>query len=293
MVIKNAVVAILLLGLIVSPLNATKSAFASGCQGCCSWHGGIQGCNYFTNHVQCRDGVDSPTCMCGCMSSANDSSYGGGGGGSSKAAAITTGAILGAAALGGMIFLMSNSNESSFKTYVERATKLAKAGELGSTSPDFRRGRYLKRLDSCKLFPSEVQLLQSDELRDILVPILKEKLRTTTTKKEKQALNAQLAELTRAKYLPSNYAWLNAASNSYGTFLLLKDNTIISFDTESKEIACAGTVTKDSNYKKAYVYCRSDGKMCQSSFIHESETKEYIKAQRRKFLKEAQGSKAN
>ena len=32
--------------------------------GCCSWHGGVCGCDSATGHEQCCDGSDSPSCGC-------------------------------------------------------------------------------------------------------------------------------------------------------------------------------------------------------------------------------------
>ena len=32
--------------------------------GCCSHHGGVSGCDTATNHLQCKDGSDSPSCAC-------------------------------------------------------------------------------------------------------------------------------------------------------------------------------------------------------------------------------------
>lgn len=32
--------------------------------GCCSHHGGVKGCDTATNHQLCKDGTDSPTCLC-------------------------------------------------------------------------------------------------------------------------------------------------------------------------------------------------------------------------------------
>ena len=32
--------------------------------GCCSHHGGVNGCNNSTNHQLCKDGTSSPTCLC-------------------------------------------------------------------------------------------------------------------------------------------------------------------------------------------------------------------------------------
>lgn len=34
-------------------------------RGCCSWHGGVVGCDSNTGHQLCADGTDSPSCMCG------------------------------------------------------------------------------------------------------------------------------------------------------------------------------------------------------------------------------------
>lgn len=34
-------------------------------RGCCSWHGGVAGCDVNTGHQLCRDGTDSPSCLCG------------------------------------------------------------------------------------------------------------------------------------------------------------------------------------------------------------------------------------
>ena len=31
---------------------------------CCSQHGGVAKCHVATGHQQCKDGTDSPTCMC-------------------------------------------------------------------------------------------------------------------------------------------------------------------------------------------------------------------------------------
>jgi len=33
-------------------------------QGCCSWHGGVCGCDYSTCRVICCDGTLSPSCTC-------------------------------------------------------------------------------------------------------------------------------------------------------------------------------------------------------------------------------------
>ncbi len=37
-------------------------ATAQAQRGCCSWHGGVAGCQY--GRVVCNDGTYSPTCMC-------------------------------------------------------------------------------------------------------------------------------------------------------------------------------------------------------------------------------------
>ena len=44
--------------LLLSPLSSYAKA------GCCSHHGGVAGCDTATNHQQCRDGSDSPSCSC-------------------------------------------------------------------------------------------------------------------------------------------------------------------------------------------------------------------------------------
>ena len=33
-------------------------------RGCCSWHGGVCGCDWTTGRTICCDGTLSPTCMC-------------------------------------------------------------------------------------------------------------------------------------------------------------------------------------------------------------------------------------
>lgn len=43
-------------------LLAFNTAYAAA--GCCSHHGGVQGCNTQTNHDLCKDGTTSPTCLC-------------------------------------------------------------------------------------------------------------------------------------------------------------------------------------------------------------------------------------
>jgi hypothetical protein len=43
-------------------LLAFNSAYAAA--GCCSHHGGVNGCNTQTNHDLCKDGTTSPTCLC-------------------------------------------------------------------------------------------------------------------------------------------------------------------------------------------------------------------------------------
>ena len=32
--------------------------------GCCSYHGGVAGCDAATGHARCADGSDSPSCGC-------------------------------------------------------------------------------------------------------------------------------------------------------------------------------------------------------------------------------------
>lgn len=32
--------------------------------GCCSWHGGVCGCDYSTDRIVCCDGTLSPSCRC-------------------------------------------------------------------------------------------------------------------------------------------------------------------------------------------------------------------------------------
>ena len=32
--------------------------------GCCSWHGGVCGCDEFTGRIICCDGTLSPSCRC-------------------------------------------------------------------------------------------------------------------------------------------------------------------------------------------------------------------------------------
>lgn len=36
-------------------------------RGCCSWHGGVSGCDSNTGKLLCSDGTDSPTCACPSM----------------------------------------------------------------------------------------------------------------------------------------------------------------------------------------------------------------------------------
>lgn len=40
------------------------SSFALSSSGCCSDHGGVIGCDASTNHIRCKDGSTSPTCLC-------------------------------------------------------------------------------------------------------------------------------------------------------------------------------------------------------------------------------------
>ena len=42
--------------------NDVIAALSEGQQGCCSWHGGVCGCN--SGRVVCCDGSYSPTCRC-------------------------------------------------------------------------------------------------------------------------------------------------------------------------------------------------------------------------------------
>lgn len=50
-----------IMGLFLLSLPLT-SVYATA--GCCSHHGGVNGCNASTNHQLCKDGSSSPTCLC-------------------------------------------------------------------------------------------------------------------------------------------------------------------------------------------------------------------------------------
>jgi hypothetical protein len=43
--------------------------FAYAQRGCCSYHGGVAGCDANTGYDLCNDGTDSPSCTCGNSSS--------------------------------------------------------------------------------------------------------------------------------------------------------------------------------------------------------------------------------
>ena len=47
-----------------------------GCSGCCSHHGGIQGCDNTTGKIICNDGSPSPSCSCDCLSSSYSNQQG-------------------------------------------------------------------------------------------------------------------------------------------------------------------------------------------------------------------------
>lgn len=34
-------------------------------RGCCSWHGGVAGCDSNSGYLVCRDSTRSPSCRCG------------------------------------------------------------------------------------------------------------------------------------------------------------------------------------------------------------------------------------
>jgi len=41
-------------------------------RGCCSWHGGVAGCDERTGRLVCRDGTYSPTCTCAVVEPTTD-----------------------------------------------------------------------------------------------------------------------------------------------------------------------------------------------------------------------------
>ena len=50
---------LMLLFLLALPLTGANAA-----PGCCSHHGGVNGCNMSTGHQSCKDGTVSPSCPC-------------------------------------------------------------------------------------------------------------------------------------------------------------------------------------------------------------------------------------
>lgn len=56
MLTSSVIITVFLLSL------ALNQAYAKA--GCCSKHGGVAGCDKKTNHQLCKDGSDSPTCLC-------------------------------------------------------------------------------------------------------------------------------------------------------------------------------------------------------------------------------------
>lgn len=52
---------ILLLAFFVLSFSMTIEAR----RGCCSWHGGVAGCDSNSGYLVCRDDTRSPSCRCG------------------------------------------------------------------------------------------------------------------------------------------------------------------------------------------------------------------------------------
>lgn len=70
--LKKVVVMIMMGVLLFLPVTANAQ------RGCCSWHGGVAGCNS-SGRTICADGTLSPSCTC-----SGDTSYGGSSSGSSS-----------------------------------------------------------------------------------------------------------------------------------------------------------------------------------------------------------------
>lgn len=57
---------IILIMATVFKLSATANVYLEEQQrGCCSWHGGVCGCDRATGRIKCCDGQLSPSCLCG------------------------------------------------------------------------------------------------------------------------------------------------------------------------------------------------------------------------------------
>ena len=52
-----------------------NASHASAKSGCCSWHGGVSGCDYNIGRQVCNDGTYSPTCTCTYSPSYSQPSY--------------------------------------------------------------------------------------------------------------------------------------------------------------------------------------------------------------------------
>jgi hypothetical protein len=251
-----------------------KSAYAVGCQGCCSWHGGINRsapCNYYTNHLRCNDGMDSPTCQCSCLSGST-SSYGSGGGGNDAAAAVAAGALaVGLTALIAAAAAENDPNKEMYGRKLQQAIKMMEKGKTNSTLAELRTGIYTLRSDSCRHFPAAINLMYASNARPIIIDRLKESIGHIRDRESRKETKKQIKDMQNATISPvSHYAMTGDNHSSY-LYYIFPDGSMYIPDPTGKKAICSGQFQKANEYKILKMYCATQsGRYCRTQYVHES-----------------------
>lgn len=263
--LKKQLVIYIAITLIISPLYGfIPSAKASGCQGCCSYHGGINyssPCDRYTGMVKCQDGTASPSCKCSCLLDKNSSipstsTSDGGSGGSSEAIAAGVGLAF---MLGGLVAVIAkDKRKATFQAYAKRIQKLINKKQENEVFDNLKLGKFFKRYNSCSIKVSEnIWIEKPNKLESRLI-------KRKTRKLEKNIYKLKTAE--------------NSKKSLY--MRIFKDGEAILQDFNLKKILCIGSFTKKSKFRKLKMYCPSTPKFCSFQYLHYSGTTEYIQSQK-------------
>lgn len=266
-----------------SSIIISKYSDAVGCQGCCSYHGGITN-SCIGNRVRCVDGTASPTCECSCLYYSGSSGYsgGGGGGGGSVDAAAIAGAAAGLT-LGALIVAALASNDPNKVNYgriLEKISKQIEKGEITESLEELRTGKYHIRSDTCNVFPSEISLIPAEEARLFIISILEDSLKKS--KKNRAAIQKEITQLHSIKYTPIDYYALSDNSNRSYTWRVFPDGSMYIPNQSGERAVCTGSFSKKEHYKIIKIYCVTQGSYCRAKYLHESGTVDGKKRERMK-----------
>lgn len=260
--------------LITTTMFHSMPLLASGCQGCCSYHGGITSSCY-GDRLMCVDGTASPTCSCSCLSSSKSTGGGGGSGGGidSNTAAAITGATLGVGLASAFIYGLVKGKEISYNRHYERTLRHVKEGTFSEGFKALSVGEYAKGKRSCDYMPDTVYVTRIEDVRSLALENLHAQLKSTKSKSEAKKVKKDISDYEKLTPLHSSCYFVNPANNSVLVGNVFQDGTVAIFDNAHEELLCTGRLDKTTKYKKAVLYCKNNSKFCQAIYRHVSMNK--------------------